>query len=82
VWPAVDRLDTHSPHHRRDPLPTDRDTLATQQITQHSAARERVVEVQFVDPPHDRQIAGRHRTRIVVQAAAADPQQFGLSAQC
>ena len=35
-----------------------------------------------VDPPHDRQIDDRHRTRIVVQAATADPQQLGLTAQC
>jgi hypothetical protein len=33
--PAVDRLDAHPPHHRRDPFPTNRDALATQQITQH-----------------------------------------------
>jgi hypothetical protein len=50
-------------------------------VTQHPAARERVVEVQLVDPPHDRQIGGRRRTRIVIQATA-DPQQFGRSAQC
>ena len=53
---AVDRLDAHPPHHRRDPLPTDRDALATQQITQHPTARERIVQVQRIDPQHGRQI--------------------------
>src|SRR5277367_1187585 len=80
--PAIDRLDPHPPHHRRDPLPSDRNTLAAQQVTQHPTARERVVEVQLVDPPHDRQIDDRHRTRIVIQAATADPQHLGLAAQC
>jgi hypothetical protein len=54
--PAIDRLDAHPPHHRRDPLPTDRDTFASQQIAQHPTARERVVQVQLIDPPHDRQV--------------------------
>ena len=49
-----------------DPLPTDRDALATQQIAQHPAARERIVEVQLVDPPHDRQFGGRHRTGLII----------------
>ena len=71
----------HPPHHRRDPLPADRDALAAQQVTQHPAARERIVQVQLIDPPHDRQLGGRHRTGIVIQAAAADPQQLRLSAQ-
>src|SRR6202789_1752059 len=79
--PAVDRLDPHPPHHRRDPLPTDRDAFATQQIAQHPAARERMIEVQLIDPPHDRQISRRNRTGIVIQAATADPEYLSLSAQ-
>jgi hypothetical protein len=55
--PAVDRLDAHPPHHRRDPFPTNRDALATQQITQHPTAREWIIEVQRIDPPHGRQIS-------------------------
>src|ERR1700733_7045653 len=81
MWPSVDRLNAHPPHHRRDPPPPDRDVLATQQVAQHPTAGERVIQVQLIDPPHDRQISGRHRTGIVIQAATADPQHLGLSAQ-
>ena len=59
VWPAIERRDPHAFHHRRDPLAADRDALATQQIAQHPAARERVVEMQLVDPSHDPQIRRR-----------------------
>src|ERR1043166_1874778 len=34
--------------------------------------------MQFVDPPHQRQVGGRHRPRQVVDAAAADVQDFRL----
>ena len=63
VRPAIHRLDRHPPHHRRDLVSSDRDALAAQQVTQHPAAGERIVEVQLVDPPHDREFGGRHRTR-------------------
>jgi hypothetical protein len=56
VRPAIERLDAHPTHHRGDPLAPDRDALATQQIAQHPTARERVVEMQLIDPTHDRQI--------------------------
>ena len=36
------------------------DALATQQIAQHQAARERVIQMHLVDPSHHRQIGGRH----------------------
>ena len=42
-------------------LPADLDALAAQEIAQHSAAGERKLEMQLVDPPHDCQIAGRYR---------------------
>jgi len=42
--PAVERLNAHPLHHRRDPLSPDRGALAAQQIAQHPAARERIVE--------------------------------------
>jgi hypothetical protein len=72
--PAIERLDPHPQHHGRNPFPPDRDALAAQQIAQHPTACEWVVEVQFVDPAHHRQIGGRYRTRSVIQAAAAEPQ--------
>jgi hypothetical protein len=45
--------------------PTDQDAFATQQIAQHPDARERVVQMQFVDPAHDLQIAVRDWSRLV-----------------
>jgi hypothetical protein len=63
---AVERLDAHPPHHRGNPFASDRDALATQQIAQHPAARKRIIEMQFVDPAHDRQIGGRHRAGLII----------------
>src|SRR5476651_1678874 len=78
---AIKRLDPHPLHHPRDALATDPDTLSPQQIAQHPAARERVVEMQLIDPPHDRQIARRYRTGPVVEATAAQLQDLGLPGQ-
>ena len=44
----------------------DRDALAAQQIAQLPTACEWVVEVQFVDPAHHRQIGGRHRAGLII----------------
>src|SRR5215218_2471335 len=40
-----------------------------------------MLEVQLVNPPHDRKLRGRHRPRLVVHAAAAQPQQLRLPHQ-
>src|SRR3954453_22931527 len=40
-----------------------------------------MLEVQLVNPPHDRQLGRRHRPRLVVHAAAAQPQQLRLPHQ-
>ena len=81
VRPAIERLDRHALHHRSNPAATDRDALAAQQVAQHPAARERVVEMQLVDPPHDRKIRRRYRTGPVVEAAAAQLQKLCLPRQ-
>src|SRR3954467_11657413 len=36
--------------------------------------------MQPVEPPHDREVVGRHRTRQIIDAAAADVQSFRLLA--
>ncbi len=36
----------------------DRKALAAQKIAQHAGARERTLQMQFVDPPHDAQVLG------------------------
>ena len=81
VRPAIERRNAHALHHRRDALAPDRDALAPQQIAQHPAARERVIQMQLVDPPHHRQIGRRHRPGPVIQAAAAQLQDRRLPGQ-
>ena len=57
----------------------DLDALAVQKVAQHPAARERVFQMQLVDAPHEREIFGRCRPGFVVDAAAADVQDLGLT---
>ena len=54
VAPAIDRLDSHALHQGRDMPAADRDALAVEKIAQHAGARERALQMQFVDPPHER----------------------------
>src|SRR4051812_9135617 len=56
----------------------DIDPLLTEKIPQHPAAREGELEVQFVHPAHDGEIGRGHRSGQVVDAAAANPERFGL----
>jgi hypothetical protein len=58
------------------------DALFPQQIAQHPATRERVVEMQLVDPPHHRQLNRRYWPGPVIDAAPAELQQLGLPDQC
>ena len=67
VRPAIERLDVHALHHPGYPLATDLDALSPQQIAHHAAARERVLQMQLIDPAHHRQIGRRYRTRPVVE---------------
>jgi hypothetical protein len=52
--------------------------LLPEQATQHPAAGKWIVEMQLVDLAHQPQIFGRDRTRLIVDRAAADLQNFGL----
>ena len=79
VRPAIQRLDAHAPHHRRDAPAADLDRLPAQHVAQHPAARERAVQMQFVDAPHDRQVRGWYGPGLVVDAAAADVQNLCLT---
>ena len=78
VRPAIQRLNAHAPHHRPHHLPADDNTLAAQQIPQHPATREWVIQMQGIDPSHDRKLGRRHRPWFIVEAAPAEPQQFRL----
>src|SRR5450631_2269230 len=79
VWPTIDRLDAHALHQRGDVAAADLDALAVQKVAQHPAARERVFQMQFINAAHEHQILGRHRPGLVVDAAATDVQNLGLS---
>src|SRR3954467_5980936 len=56
----------------------DVDPLLAEKISQHPAAREGKLQVQFVDPAHDGQIGCGHRSGQVVDTATADPKYLGL----
>jgi hypothetical protein len=56
----------HPPHHRGDQFPPDHHAFATQKVAQHPAARERIVQMQRVDPTHDRQFGRRNWPRLIV----------------
>lgn len=60
--------------------PPDLEPFMDQQTLHHPAAREGEFHVQLVDPVHQFQIGIRHRAGLVVNAAPADPQYKGLSA--
>jgi hypothetical protein len=79
VRPAIDRLDAHALHQRGDVAAADLDARAVEKVAQHPAARERIFQMQFVDAAHQREVLGRHRPRLVVDAAAADVQSLGLA---
>jgi hypothetical protein len=53
-------------------------SLGDQQVAQHPAARKRKLQMQFVNPPHQREVGCRHRPRRIIHAAAADVQHLGL----
>jgi hypothetical protein len=75
---AVQRLDAHAPHQRAHVAPTDGDALQAQEVAQHPATRERVLQVQFVEPAHQGELGLVHRLGVVVHRAPADAQQLGL----
>jgi hypothetical protein len=56
----------HPSHHRGDQFPADHHAFAAQQLAQYPAARERVVQIQRVDPTHDHKLGCRDRPRLIV----------------
>jgi hypothetical protein len=72
VGAAIQRLDAHLAHQRRDVQATDLAAFRPQKPLQHPAARERIVEMQLIDPPHYGQVGSAHNTRQVVDASPAD----------
>ena len=79
VWMPVQRFDPHRPHQRRDMAATDLEARQAQEISKHPRARERVIEVQLVDLPHQRQIALGDRRWDRVNRRSGQVQQCALS---
>lgn len=52
--------------------------LLLEEPLEHAAARERIVELQLVDPAHQRQVGVTHGARQIVDAASADAEDSGL----
>ena len=76
------RGEPYTADERRDLLDycqSDVDALVSEQVAQHPAARERVLQVQLVDAPHQLQVRFADRLEVVVHRAAADVQQLGLA---
>src|SRR3974377_2353032 len=78
VRAPIDRLDPHALHQCHDMAAANRNALAVQQIAQHSAPRERVIQMQLVDPPHDLQVLDRDGPRLVIDGGPADVQSLRL----
>ena len=62
----VQRHDAHRPHQRGDVLAADEVAFAFEQVAQHAAAREGVLEVQLIDAAHQGQSLARSGPRQVV----------------
>src|SRR6266508_2471146 len=76
---AIERLYPHPPHQRLHMPAADLAPLQSQQASQHTRTGEGILQVQPIETLHDRQIGVRHRARQIVDAAAADLQNFRLS---
>jgi hypothetical protein len=56
--------------------------LGSQQAAQHPRTCERELQVQLVEPPHQRKVCIRYWRRFVVDAASADAEERCLLGQC
>jgi hypothetical protein len=53
---AVQRLGAHAAHQRADVPAPDLHAFAAKQVAQHARAGERMLQVQLVEPAHERQV--------------------------
>src|SRR4030088_624683 len=75
---AIERLYPHPPHQCLHMPAADLAPLQSQQASQHPRTGEGELQVQPIQMPHDREVGGRHRARQIINAAAADLQNFRL----
>src|SRR5271154_4920175 len=72
---ALDHWSHRNPLHM---LAADLAPLQSQQTSQHARTGEGELQVQPIQMPHDGEVGGRHWSRQIINAAAADLQNFGL----
>ena len=77
----VNRLQPHLPHQPANPMPADLVPVPVQLAHDLPAAKERTGQVDFVDPPHQRQRLLIGRARAMVQRRPTDRHQMALPAQ-
>src|SRR5438445_4678029 len=75
---AIERLYPHPTHQRLHMPAADLAPLQSQQASQHTRTGEGELQGQPIQMPHDREVGGRHRARQIINAAAADFQNFRL----
>ncbi len=78
VRAPIDRRDPHALHQCRNVKPADIEAFANEEVAHHPATRERVIQMQFVDPVHQRQISGGNRSRQIIDAPPADAEGCSL----
>lgn len=79
IGAAVDCLDAHAPDQRRHMTAADGKAFPLHHVAKHPGTSERTVQVQLIDAAHQRQVIWRYRSRLVIDAAAADVQSLRLS---
>src|ERR1039458_363748 len=75
---AIERLYPHPLHQRLPVSAADLAPLGSQQPLQHPRAGERKLQMKPVETPHHLQVARRHQTWQIIDAATADVQNLRL----
>ena len=79
--PAVDRLHAHQTHQPTHAVPSGHHAPAPQMRRHLAAAVERIIQVQLVHPPHQRQVLRALADRLVVPRRPAHAEQLTLPRQ-
>jgi hypothetical protein len=70
AWALVESLDAHPAHQCGHMLAPDSHPVQLQYIPQHPAARKGILQMQFVDLAHQRQVGRRNWLRDVIHRGA------------
>ncbi len=75
---AGDGRDAHVAHEGGHVAPTDPLAVAPEEVVQHPRAGKRILQMEFVNPPHQGQDCRRDRGRLVVGCRASHPEELAL----